>query len=119
MTVFRAILRQGFVGVVLAYVLAAQALLVGPSLAAPVSAAHELCLSGETAPPSDPAHHTAGLCCLAACNVPAVALAVSPEASVLPMRRAVPWAYAPFSAPWQDAQIPAHAPQRGPPASLV
>jgi hypothetical protein len=118
MSFCRALLRNSFFGVLLAYVLAAQAMLVGPLLAAPVSAAHELCLTGETAPDDGVPHH-GGLCCLPAQPFQPLSFNPAPVRAALAMREAVPALYAAALLPWADGQGPERPAARGPPASLV
>jgi hypothetical protein len=118
MSFCRALLRNGLFGVLLAYVLAAQAMLAGPLLAAPVSAAHELCLTGEAAPADGPPHH-GGLCCLAAQPFQPIGFGPSPARAALAMREAVPALYAAALLPWADGQGPERPAARGPPTSLV
>jgi hypothetical protein len=114
----RALLRQGLVGCVLAYVLAAQTMLAGPALAATVSSQHELCLSGESAP-DQTTHHEWGACCIAACAVQKIVLEAVPLAVPLAMRQAVPILYAVPSLPFSAAHGPDRPSARGPPSLLV
>jgi hypothetical protein len=118
MSFCRALLRNGLFGVLLAYVLAAQAMLAGPLLAAPVSAAHELCQTGKTAPADDLPHH-GGTCCLAAQPFQPIGFGPAPERVALAMREAVPALYAAALMPWAEGQGPEHPAARGPPSPLV
>ena len=120
MVVMRAILRKGLVGLLLAYVLAAQAMLAGPLLAAPVSAAHELCLSGASEPAQDAAPHDAGLCCLVACSATSVLALEGPSlSSLMAMRHAVPATYVAVALPSLATDVLHHASARDPPLNLV
>lgn len=118
MSFFRALLRNSLFGVLLAYVLAAQAMLAGPLLAAPVSAAHELCLTGDSAPTDDP-HHGGGACCLAAPASHAIGPDLAPASALVAMRDAVPALYAAARLPSREGQGPESPAARGPPSVFV
>ena len=119
MTLLRALLRNGLLGVLLAYALAVQALLAGPLLAAPLSPGHALCITTDGDASTDDAHAAGGLCCLATLQLQPVWQADTPAIATMPMRVAVPWTFGWVSLPRRDALIPDHAPPRGPPFSLV
>lgn len=114
----RALLRHGLFGIALAYVLAAQAMLVGPGLAATSLAQHELCVSADVTPDPEP-HHPGGLCCLAACSLQPVALGAAPSADQLSMRVAVPVLYEAALLPSSAGHGPDRPAARGPPLLLV
>ena len=118
MSTMRKLLGKGLLGVLLAYVLAAQAMLAGPSLAATFSTAHELCLTGEDQPAAPP-HHAGVECCLAVQAVQPVALDNTATPALLPMRQAVPFIFAARALPSQKFYAPDHAQARAPPRFLV
>ena len=118
MRLIRALLRQGLFAIALAYVLATQAMLAGPSMAATSLAQHELCVSGEAGSDAVP-QHQAGLCCLAACSLQPVALGVTPLAVQLSMRSAVPVVYEAALRPSSTGQGPESPAARGPPTLLA
>lgn len=119
MRFFRALLRNGLVGVLLAYVLATQAMLAGPLMAAPLTAAHELCLTENGQPAPDHASHALGSCCLAAGHAQPVALDLAPVASIIPMRDMVTAVYQSVAPPQAVAHTLPHPPARGPPFILA
>ena len=91
----RALLRQGFFGVALAYALLAQALMAGALLSNPVHAmAPELCVIGEASPlaPDGSSNQQGGhdCPCLAAHPAHASVAGSEPVAFAVPMRAAVP-----------------------------
>ena len=120
MTALRALLRHVLFGIVLAYVMTVQALLAGPLLAAPLHAGlHELCLTGEAAPDGAPVHGGHDCPCLAP-GAHQVSSAVPPVPAItLPMRVAVPFAYAAPVLPSGEGQGPESPAARGPPSILV
>lgn len=118
MSFVRALLRKGLFGVMLAYGLAAQAMLAGPSLVAPLAAAHELCLTGEAAPHDD-LHHSGGACCLGASAFQAATLGPVPMGTAVTMRDAVPALYAPALMLSGEGHGPDDPAARGPPSRLV
>lgn len=118
MSAMRKLLGKGLLGVLLAYVLAAQALLAGPTLAASFTTAHELCVTGEDQPAA-PSHHAGVECCLAAQAAPPFAIENGPTASFLPMRIAVPFVFAARALPSQQIFARDHAQARAPPQILV
>ena len=118
MSAMRKLLGKSLLGMLLAYVLAAQAMLAGPSLAASFSTAHELCLTGEDQPAA-PSHHGGLECCLAAQAFQPVAFENTATPSLLPMRHAVPFVFAARALPSQKLFAPDHAQARAPPQSLV
>lgn len=120
MNAMRILLRQGLFGIVLAYAMAVQAMLAGPLLAAPLqNAGQELCLTGD-AMPDGSAHHGGHDCpCLVPGHVHFSASLPVPAATALPMRNAVPFAYAAPFQPWGEEQGPENPGARGPPSDLV
>ena len=120
MVFVRALLRQGFIGVALAYALVAQALLAGPMLAQPVQIAHQLCVTGETSPALPDDHHGGHDCpCLAAHPGHAFVAGPEPLAFALPMRAAVPLIYAAALVASPFGSGPESPAARGPPLFLV
>lgn len=120
MTAFRALLRHGLLGIVLAYAMAVQAMLAGPLLASqPQHAQHELCLTGEQAPGGAPAHGGDDCPCIVPGSLAFAPVIPAAPAFTLPMRLAVPFAYGAAFLPWTEGQGPESPAARGPPASLV
>lgn len=120
MTAFRALLRNGLFGVLLAYALAAQAMLAGPALAGvPQNAQHELCLNGEPMPDGAPGHDGHDCPCLSAAAFQSMILLPVQTAFALPMRDAVPAMFARAAQPSPIGFGPGSPAARGPPVLLV
>lgn len=120
MTAFRALLRHGLFGIMLAYALAVQAMLAGPVLAGPLKTGpHEICLTSEAMPEGTPGHGGHDCPCLVPGAGHGSASLIAPEAMALPMRHAVPFIYAAPFLPWSEGQGPESPAARGPPPQLV
>lgn len=120
----RALLRQGFFGVALAYALLAQALMAGALLSNPVHAmAPELCVIGEAIPlaPDGSSNQQGGhdCPCLAAHPAHASVAGSEPVAFAVPMRAAVPFIYAAALVASPFGSGPESPAARGPPLLLA